>query len=689
MTWRSVLIGIIGGLLIGGLGYVNDRVLMLESVNNGHQLPIIVISLLLIAVVAINPLLAKVRESWPLKPAELGVITAILMVCCSISGRGLMEHFIHNMVLPHHWMSLEPGWQKQKLLDYVPEEALVDAYDEAGYREAVGPFLGGMERKELQGMSTTQSMVQGVKDVPWHRWANPLRTWLPLVFVLAICVTALTLVVHHQWSKHELLSYPIAEFTASLIKPDAGSGGKSLFRSNLFWIGFGIIFLIRVNNGLSVWFPNATVAVPLNWEIEGIRELFPVLGKVSWGWAITGIRVFPLVIAFCFFLRSEVSLSLGIAPVLWVLVAGPMVYYGIELNTDYEIGGWEGWNRFGGYVAFGIMILYFGRNFYLKLVRQAFFFGGKDERVPCVWAFRIFVLSAITLIILTCNLGLAWPLATILVGLMLLTFLVVSRISAETGLFFIQPAWQPSAMMVALFGSYALGPAAIVIASMFCGMLCIDQSQAMMPYLVNALKICEKVKVKVSSFSMLSLGTYTVGVLLAVVVVLGVSYRKGATNYFWSFHRGPTMPLRAVSGEAMELEAKEQLTASQQLTVIERFTNIHPKPSFLWAAGTGFFLVLLFTFLRLRLPKFPLHPVIFLIWATFPIAVLGQSFLWGWILKALVSRYGGNQTVQRMKPLMIGVIAAEIIGAVVFVIVGAIYYMNTGSAPVSYRYFPR
>jgi hypothetical protein len=39
--------------------------------------------------------------------------------------------------------------------------------------------------------------------------------------------------------------------------------------------------------------------------------------------------------------------------------------------------------------------------------------------------------------------------------------------------------------------------------------------------------------------------------------------------------------------------------------------------------------------------------------------------------------------------LAVGVIAADVLGALIFMIVGAIYYFVQGELPKTYRYFPR
>ncbi|HOG51771.1 MAG TPA: hypothetical protein PKY10_14365, partial [Lentisphaeria bacterium] len=82
MTWRAVVIGLIGVLAICGFGYLNDRILELESINNGHQLPILVVGLLIVTVLLIHPLLALFRRPRRLSPAELAVIGTFCACAC-------------------------------------------------------------------------------------------------------------------------------------------------------------------------------------------------------------------------------------------------------------------------------------------------------------------------------------------------------------------------------------------------------------------------------------------------------------------------------------------------------------------------------------------------------------------------------------------------------------------------------
>ena len=163
----------------------------------------------------------------------------------------------------------------------------------------------------------------------------------------------------------------------------------------------------------------------------------------------------------------------------------------------------------------------------------------------------------------------------------------------------------------------------------------------------------------------------------------------GIGHSWFAYKRVPTIPFRAASPHVSKLEAQGAVEESRNLNGFERILKIRPTKAFVGAFGTGFIFVLIFAFLRLRFTKFPLHPLLFLVWGTFPLAVMFQSFLLGWFIKVMVQKYGGNAMVQKLKPLAYGVVAAEVVGALIFMVVGALYYIATGDVPKSYTYFPR
>lgn len=690
MTWRALTIGLAAGLFISSAGYINDRLLELESFNSGHLIPVIVLGLTFIVMALINPILFHFRRNWALRPAEMAVIIVLSTAACSIPGRGLMEQFTQNIIMPYHWNRVNPGWQEHGLMSYVPPGAMV-AVTEENYDRTVGAYIMGAPASADAPSSWLAGLLAKCERVPWDAWRPALLTWLPMVFLCGVCMACMSLVVHRQWSSHEFLSYPIADFTTSLIQREAGDPFPTVFRNRLFWIGFAVIFAIRVNNGLCCWFPEYMIPIRLDWYITPFGQLFPSVYKVEWGGALFRVNLFPLVAAFAFFLSAEVSLTLGLTQIMYVLFALPLVSVGINMSTQYTLGGWNGWMRAGSYTAFAATLLYAGRHYYGQLLRKAVcLWRTEKETDGTVWAFRFLGLASCLLVFGLIRLGLDFPFAVATVFLMLLAYVVVSRISAETGLFFIQPRWQPIGVLMAMLGGYAMGPKSIMVCTLAGTVLCIDQSQALMPYLVNGLKLSENVKLKPASMTWLTFSFYVFAVLAAVAVVLVATYDFGTpTSYNWSYERVPSMPFRAVEQEVLKLKAVGCLAEVEALPWHRRLGTIIPKENFWLATLIGIAFVTVCSVLRMRVRWWPIHPVMFLVWATYPMSFTCYSFLIGWFIKKMTVRFGGNQAVKKLKPLMIGVIAGEILGALVFMIVGAIYYFKTGTKPISYRYFPR
>jgi hypothetical protein len=696
MTVRGVALAFLCAVFIASFGYINDAVLYLESFTNGSLLPIIVIGSLVFFVLCVNPLLCMLGRGISLRASELALIVAIGSAACSIPGRGLLEQFTHSMVMPFHWERVTPGWRQKQILSYAPEGTLVTLPEESAadhaveYDRIVTGYMMGAPKSVEDNRPLGESLRMSFKRVPWDAWRAPLATWLPLVLLSGLASVCLALITYRQWSSHEFLSFPISDFTSHLVEREEGRLLPVVCRSRLFWIGLGILLMIRVNNGLCAWFPEYYIPVRLQWSLAPFAKVWPQLFRVPYGWGLLNFRFFPLVVAFAFFLSGEISLTLGLSQLCWVFFAFPLVTMGMDLNTDW-VGGWQGWQRAGAYIMMFVFLLYTGRHYYGRLLVNAFRFKllrGVDS--ASVWAMRLLIVSFVAMIVLITRIGLELPFSIITVTLMLMTFVVVSRISAETGLFFIQPRWTIFGLLAAGLGSYAFPPSAQIICGLVCVMLCIDQCQALMPYVTNGLKLCERSKLSVSKVSAVTWITISVATLLAVAVLLIATYEWGAPqNMDWSYKRLPTMAFRTALPEVMQLEAVGALEEAESLPWWNRLSRIAPRQNFVGAFVFGILGVLLFSYLRLRVTWWPLHPVMFLLWATYPMEQTCHAFFCGWLIKTCAIRFGGIRMARDLKPLMVGVIAGELLSAIIFMVVGAVYYMWTGDMPIVYRWFPR
>jgi len=98
-----------------------------------------------------------------------------------------------------------------------------------------------------------------------------------------------------------------------------------------------------------------------------------------------------------------------------------------------------------------------------------------------------------------------------------------------------------------------------------------------------------------------------------------------------------------------------------------------------WAClGAGLVLAVGCRTLRLRYVWWPIHPVLFLVWGTFPINIYAPSLLVCWAIKTAICRLGGAKTYHAFKPLFVGLVAGELLAALVWAVAGYAHYAVTG-----------
>jgi hypothetical protein len=665
----------LGAAFVAGVGYLNDSVLRLTYFVGNH-FPISVFGILILTAMFVNPLLHRLRSRWHLRPAELAVIVALMLVACSIPGSGMMRSFMQDLAMPMQYNANTPGWKKYQVLSYLPQ--------------AMRPGVGDYDDRVMEDFLKGKRSIP-LTELPWGVWGQSLGLWSALAGLLAIAVICLSLIVHRQWALRERLRYPIASFAASLMAGQRDRGLAPVFRNKLFWVGLGVVLAIRVINGLYAWLPpNTSIEIPLKFDLGVIAQKWPKIWQAPSGWALVNPALFPTVIAFGFLLATDVSLSLGLTQIASAVVAIALITNGVDYSSDWMIGGGHYWQLFGSYLGTALLLAYIGRRYYWMVLKQAITFARQKEvEGYAAWACRFLLLAVAAIVVILANLGLDWPFALLGVLLMLLTFLVIARINAESGLFFVQAGWQPISVALGLFGMYAMGPKAVVILGIMTVILTLDPRECLMPFVVNGLKMCDNAGVRPSRTGWGAMGAFVLGMGVAIPVVFYANYNgAGPQNDAWAYVNMPKFPFDAAERTAGKLALSQQLEESVNLSTWQRLSRANPDPKFLWSAGIGLVLALSFSMLRLRFTWWPIHPIIFLVWGTYPMANFSHSFLLGWLIKVIVTKFGGGQKYRQVTVLMFGAIAGDILGGIIFMIYGASYYGITDLPPKSYMVFP-
>ncbi|MBN2451866.1 MAG: hypothetical protein JXR77_15880, partial [Lentisphaeria bacterium] len=613
MTIRALFIGLLLGALIAAFGYANDWVCRLPYVAS-DLMPVSVYGIVLLGLIGLNPLLRALRLRR-LGGPEWAVICALALTACVIPGPGLLWQFHNALIMPHHMARVNPGWQataeRQAVLDYVPPAMLVDP--EQGDAAGEGIVVNGF----LQGLAEGDDRLPWSR-VPWRAWLRPYLFYVPLILLLAVATVSLALILHVQWSRHEHLAYPMAAFAGALLGDDPRDPFRTCRSNRPFWLGFAFSFGILLLNGCYTWWPETMIQVPQYVDLRPLASLMGWIKNVPGGLDALYPRFFFAVVGLAFLINAEVSFSVGVSMAAYALVFGILAGLGISANNEYLAGGTLGFQLFGAYVGAALFLVYTGRHFYLHVLRSALGLTPPPEEARhTAGAARVLLLSTVAAVALL-HLALRVDLlvGAGLVALFGLLFVVVTRINAETGLLFVQPTWQPVAILLAVFGARALGPVPLVVAGILCVVLSIDPRVCLMPLVANALKLAEGQRLRLPTLSAWMLAAFSLCLLIALPVTLYIQYAAGGGVLYGWANTATQMPFDLLVRELHRLAALGTFDAAtgQVRFGLGRLLHAAPNSTFLWAAGAGVATVVGCNAARLRWKRWPIHPVMFMVW---------------------------------------------------------------------------
>jgi hypothetical protein len=229
--------------------------------------------------------------------------------------------------------------------------------------------------------------------------------------------------------------------------------------------------------------------------------------------------------------------------------------------------------------------------------------------------------------------------------------------------------------------------------ALVCTVLVLDPRECVMPFLANGLYMATDKDKKSPSggLSFLTGGIITLTFVVALVSVLYFQYNNGLDNqdgWATSTYGVPVLAFNKVPEHISNLSSYNELPQSLSLHGLSRFAALNPDFTMLKWALAGLLLVVVCNLLRLRLPWWPLHPVLFVVWGTMPGMKLGVSFLIGWIIKTAVVKMSGAKGYRSVLPLMVGLIAGEVAAALLWSIAGALFFLVTSKTPAGYEIFP-
>ncbi len=632
--------------------------------------------------------------TYALSTRELILVMVVTLVSCFAPTSGLMRYFNRQLMLPWRFRWDHGTWQEQALLtEYLRPElfpspwpgGMVSASEGlegsalALYQRVYGGFFNGL----MQGNEHLP-----LWDLPLMAWARPvLLYWGPLVLLLVLSLISLQFLVHRQWASHEQLAYPLAQVAGVFCRTKDGRPGvPAIFSNRLFWWGCIPVFALLGISYLSAFFPESVPSLDTmlpnlrNWYLP-ITTKIPILSKSSFSWGLNGQTLFFTFLGIAYFVSSEISLTVGLSCILVTVFS--LLFYSAT-GSMFESSFLDS-ERAGAYIGYTLILLYTGRTYFKAVFGRAL--GLRRRRAPSapaddpsapdevsVLAARVLVVAFLGFVLVLSWMCQSWLMAIFFALLLLVLYLVFSRIVCETGIPFLQAGWNPSQLLGNVLGPAAIGPRPLTFMLWSTAILTQDPRESLMPYVGNGVKIADDAGLRLKKVFWIVVAAVVAAVVVAFFANSWTFYNHGPGGDGWADIYTPTMYLD---------EAARHFTTMKVTGVFEASENAGPLGRLALAQGSaihmhyvvyGLLAVLAVSALRFRFSRFPFHPVLFLVAGTYPCLNAWFSFLAGWAVKQLVVRFGGGGVYQKLKPFFVGIISGEILVIGVSLLVDFLHY---------------
>lgn len=563
----------------------------------------------ILALMCANLLLRRIRPSWALRQAELLVIYIMLAISSSLAGHDQLEILV-PMLGESTWFATKENHWRDLFGDYLPNWLVVK--DESALRG----FYEGNSSLYLRGHLAA--------------WLTPLAAWTAFIIVLFVTMLAINVLLRKQWTERERLTYPIAQIPMEITDPRF-----AVWRSRLFWIGFGGALLIDTLNGFAFIFPSLpSLPTHPRW-----------FNFSTWPLSATGgftVALYPFAIGLGYLLPVDLLFSSWFFYWFWKAqyLFTAMLGFGDRPNFPYVVE-----QSFGAYMGICLFSLWVARRHFADVIRIAFArrgaLGDPGDQTTYRWALIALVLGGALLIAFAVILGLPPWAAVLFFAIYLALSTAVTRMRAELG----PPAHDlhyggPDSILPLVFGTTAFGSRGLAFLSLTWWMNRAFRSQPM-PHQLEGMYIAER------------RGLESRRLLVAIMIACVV----GVIASFWSllyagYHYGWSTSNMGLAAHVFGREPYDRLASWLS-------SPTEPNLGGATAIGAGIAFSLALLIMRTTFIWWPLHPVGYAVSSSWSMNLLWMPMLIAWAIKLTILRYGGLRLYRQGLPLFLGLILGE------------------------------
>lgn len=565
-----------------------------------------------LALLAINPVLLRVRPRWALSVPELLLVLAMALAanCTSIF---LMYFLCAALVSPHYYASPENRWADD-LIPYLKPWLIVSDRNHAAlwFYEGLPPG----------------------RAIPWRDWLVPLAAWLPFLVALLVGSFALVAIMRRQWLENEKLSYPLMRVPLELVGRTPGrTVTRPLAANPAFWVGaaipvcLGILDLIRA---LVPAFPGVTM--------DHLGSL--ALGHFNPGphFAPMYINLNFLALSSGFFVPSDVLFGIWSLYLTAKLVQEPFIN---RLGLGAGSAGmfvWgqasTSWQSFGAFLVMLVSIVLSARPHLRHVWAQA----AGPQSTPDARSSRLALVTlgvsvAVMLVWLSLT-GIPTGIAPVLLSLALLLYLGIARLVCQSGIFYLVPPSIAQNPIIQLLGASAIGRQGMIslgLSYAWHG----DVQTVMAGIAAGAMKLEEQAPMARGELASGMLASALLGLVVAPVGIILTGYPKGVLAWrSWVYRSWGPSTYGQVLGQIGAPPARDYFPV-------------------LYTAG-GVLGMMLLTMLRSRFAWWPLHPLGLAAVSSFTMYAVYLPYFLAWATKGALLRWGGYRSFRAATPFFLG-----------------------------------
>lgn len=366
---------------------------------------------LLTGVLLLNWPLRRFLPKLALSQGEILLIYAMVAVGGALAGQDMCSALLPLLAHPYEFGNASNGWL-ERFGQYLPKAVMVG--DTPAEREAVKLYF--------LGHSTLYT--------PEHlaAWSKPVLLWTGFVAVLFWTMMCLGVLMRQGWQDRERLPFPVIELPLQLTEQKKG---HSVWTNKLFWVGFGLVALIEIINGLHTLYPQIPEINLQHTSVEnqGIFATHP--------WNAVGFTCYsyyPFAVGLGYLLPLDLLFSCWFFYLFW---KGQLILTKImawDVTPDFPFVREQ---AFGGYIAILVFLVWNGRSYFTqmwkRIWREPSDLSDSEEALSYRQASVGFLLGFFGLVCFFWWLGLSPLLSVAAFAIYIALALAVGRIRAELG----------------------------------------------------------------------------------------------------------------------------------------------------------------------------------------------------------------------------------------------------------------